>query len=93
MFYIWHTLLVTAFIGIAYYLGYQLGLKKKIRVASQKKLWKVLKSTPKQEVEFDTPEALTHAEVSPNETSQEDWLKGYNRWQKTNQKLNDPIQK
>ena len=74
MFYIWHTLLVTAFIGIAYYLGYQFGLKKKIKVASQKKLWKVLKSTPKQEVEFvDTL-------VSPNETSQEDWLKGYNKW-------------
>ena len=80
MFYIWHTLLVTAFIGIAYYLGYQFGLKKKIKVASQKKLWKVLKSTPKQEVEFvDTL-------VSPNETSQEDWLKGYNKWKsrKTN---------
>ena len=87
MFYIWHTLLVTAFIGIAYYLGYQFGLKKKIKVASQKKLWKVLKSTPKQEVEFaDTL-------VSPNETSQEDWLDGYNKWQKTNQKLNDPTQK
>ena len=74
MFYIWHTLLVTAFIGIAYYLGYQFGLKKKIKVASQKKLWKVLKSTPKQEVEF------VNTLVSPNETSQEDWLKGYNKW-------------
>ena len=88
MFYIWHTLLVTAFLGITYYLGYRLGLKKKIKVASQKKLWKVLKSTPKQEVEFDTPEALTHAEVSPNETSQEDWIKGYDKWQKINQKQN-----
>jgi len=74
MFYIWHTLLVTAFIGIAYYLGYQFSLKKKIKVASQKKLWKVLKSTPKQEVEF------ADTSVSPNETSQEDWLKGYNKW-------------
>ena len=79
MFYIWHTLLVTAFIGIAYYLGYQFSLKKKIKVASQKKLWKALKTTPKQEVEF------ADISVSPNETSQEDWLKGYNRWQKRNQ--------
>ena len=31
--------------------------------------------------------------ISPEETSQEDWLKGYNRWQKINQKLNDPTQK
>ena len=45
MFYIWHTLLITAFIGIAYYLGYQFGLKKKIKVTSQKKMWKLLKST------------------------------------------------
>ena len=80
MFYIWHTLLVTAFIGIAYYLGYQFSLKKKIKVASQKKLWKVLKSTPKQEVEF------AETSISPNETSQEDWLKGYHKWKsrKTN---------
>ena len=86
MFYIWHTLLVTAFLGIAYYLGYQFGLKKKIKVASQKKTWDILKSKYKQEVEFDTPEALAHAKVSPDETSQEDWLKGYNRWKsrKTN---------
>ena len=60
MFYIWHTLLVTAFIGIAYYLGYQFGLKKKIKVASQKKLWKALKTTPKQEVE------VAISTVSPN---------------------------
>ena len=80
MFYIWHTLLVTAFIGIAYYLGYQFGLKKKIKVASQKKLWKVLNSTPKQEVE------VARSSVSPNETSQEDWIKGYKKWKsrKTN---------
>ena len=70
MFYIWHTLLVTAFLGIAYYLGYRLGLKKKIKVASQKKTWDILKSKYKQEVEFDTPEALAHAEVSPNESSE-----------------------
>ena len=72
MFYIWHTLLVTAFIGIAYYLGYQFGLKKKIKVASQKKLWKALKAKP-----------ITLGQEfsgSPNETSQEDWLKGYNKW-------------
>jgi hypothetical protein len=87
MFYIWHTLLVTAFIGIAYYLGYQFSLKKKIKVASQKKLWKVLKSTPKEEVE------VAVSTVSPNDTSQEDWIKGYNKWQKTNQKLNDLTQK
>ena len=87
MFYIWHTLLVTAFIGIAYYLGYQFGLKKKIKVASQKKLWKALKTTPKQEVE------VAISTVSPNKTSQEDWIKGYNKWRKTNQKLNDHTQK
>ena len=80
MFYIWHTLLVTAFKGIAYYLGYQFGLKKKIKVASQKKMWKLLKSKPKQEVE------VISTAISPNETSQEDWLEGYNKWKsrKTN---------
>ena len=80
MFYIWHTLLVTAFIGIAYYLGYQFGLKKKVKVTSQKKMWKLLKSKPKQEVE------VISTAISPNETSQEDWLEGYNKWKsrKTN---------
>ena len=80
MFYIWHTMLVTAFVGIAYYLGYQFGLKKKVKVASQKKMWKLLKSKPKQEAE-----AVSIA-ISPNETSQEDWLKGYHKWKsrKTN---------
>tara|TARA_Y100000310_G_scaffold31132_1_gene29547 strand:+ start:159 stop:422 length:264 start_codon:yes stop_codon:yes gene_type:complete len=83
MFYFWHTSLVVLFIAIAYWLGYQFGLKKKIKVFSQKKLWKVLKSTPKEKVE------VAISTVSPNETSQEDWIKGYNKWQKTNQKLND----
>ena len=83
MFYFWHTSLVVLFIAVAYWLGYQFGLKKKIKVFSQKKLWKVLKSTPKEEVE------VAISTVSPNETSQEDWIKGYNKWQKTNQKLND----
>ena len=80
MFYIWHTLLVTAFIGIAYYIGYHFGLKKKVKVTSQKKMWKLLKSKPKQEAE-----AVSIA-ISPNETSQEDWLKGYHKWKsrKTN---------
>ena len=80
MFYIWHTLLVTAFIGIAYYLGYQFGLKKKVKVTAQKKMWKLLKSKPKQEVE------VISTAISPNETSQEDWLEGYNKWKsrKTN---------
>ena len=80
MFYIWHTLLVTAFIGIAYYLGYQFGLKKKVKVTSQKKMWKLLISKPKQEVE------VSSTAISPNETSQEDWLKGNNKWKsrKTN---------
>ena len=80
MFYIWHTLLVTAFIGIAYYLGYQFGLKKKVKVTSQKKMWKLLKSKPKQEIE------VVSTAISPNETSQEDWLEGYNKWKsrKTN---------
>ena len=74
MFYFWHTSLVVLFIAIAYWLGYQFGLKKKIKVSSQKKLWKVLNSTPKQEVE------VARSSVSPNETSQEDWIKGYNKW-------------
>ena len=72
MFYLWHTSLVVLFIAVAYWFGYQFGLKKKIKVFSQKKLWKVLKSTPKEEVAIST--------VSPNETSQEDWIKGYNKW-------------
>ena len=83
MSYIWHTLLVTAFLGIAYYLGYQFGLKKKIKVASQKKMWKLLKSKPKSKSTFnELPSSL----ISPNETSQEDWLKGYHKWKlrKTN---------
>ena len=74
MFYFWHTSLVILFIAVAYWLGYQFGLKKKVKVASQKKMWKLLKSTPKQEVE------VASTAISPNETSQEDWLKGYNKW-------------
>ena len=74
MFYFWHTSLVVLFIAVAYWLGYQFGLKKKIKVTSQKKMWKLLKSKPKQEVE------VASTAISPNETSQEDWLKGYNKW-------------
>ena len=87
MFYFWHTSLVVLFIAVAYWLGYQFGLKKKVKVASQKKMWKLLKSAPKEEVE------VAISTVSPNETSQEDWIKGYNKWQKINQKLNDLTQK
>ena len=87
MFYFWHTSLVVLFIAVAYWLGYQFGLKKKVKVTSQKKMWKLLKSKPKQEVE------VVSTAISPNETSQEDWLQGYNKWQKTNQKLNDLTQK
>ena len=80
MFYFWHTSLVVLFIAVAYWLGYQFGLKKKVKVASQKKMWKLLKSAPKEEVE------VAISTVSPNETSQEDWIKGYNKWKsrKTN---------
>ena len=80
MFYFWHTSLVVLFIAVAYWLGYQFGLKKKVKVASQKKMWKLLKSKPKQEIE------VVSTAISPNETSQEDWLEGYNKWKsrKTN---------
>jgi hypothetical protein len=80
MFYFWHTSLVVLFIAVAYWLGYQFGLKKKVKVASQQKMWKLLKSKPKQEVE------VVSTAISPNETSQEDWLEGYNKWKsrKTN---------
>ena len=80
MFYFWHTSLVVLFIAVAYWLGYQFGLKKKVKVASQKKMWKLLKSKPKQEVE------VVSTAISSNETSQEDWLEGYNKWKsrKTN---------
>ena len=80
MFYFWHTSLVVLFIAVAYWLGYQFGLKKKVKVASQQKMWKLLKSKPKQEVE------VVSTAISPNETSQEDWLGGYNKWKsrKTN---------
>jgi hypothetical protein len=82
MFYFWHTSLVVLFIAVAYWLGYQFGLKKKVKVTSQKKMWKLLKSKPKQEVE-----AVSIA-ISPNETTQEDWIKGYDKWKskKANQK-------
>ena len=80
MFYFWHTSLVVLFIAVAYWLGYQFGLKKIVKVASQQKMWKLLKSKPKQEVE------VVSTAISPNETSQEDWLEGYNKWKsrKTN---------
>ena len=74
MFYIWHTLLVTAFIGITYYLGYHYGVKKKVKIISQKKLWKVLKATPKQEV------VEPHTNYMEHETPHEEWIKGYNKW-------------
>ena len=90
MFYFWHTSLVVLFIAVAYWLGYQFGLKKKVKVTSQKKMWKLLKSKPRQEVEDNS---MCRMPVPNLETSHEDWIKGYNKWQKTNQKQNDLTQK
>jgi len=38
MFYIWHTLLITAFIGVAYYLGFRYGVKAKAIKKSKAKV-------------------------------------------------------
>jgi len=88
MFYIWHTLLVTAFIGIAYYLGFKHGVKAKAIKKSKAKVWKALKQQPSRPKHVSSIMSIDN-----RETSHEDWLKGYNKWQKTNQKLNDPTQK
>ena len=40
MFYIWHTLLIAGFIGLAYYLGFKYGEKAKATKKSKAKLWK-----------------------------------------------------
>jgi hypothetical protein len=49
---------------------------------------KLIKILSKQEEKQHKP-----TYISPEETSQEDWLRGYNRWQKINQKLKDRTQK
>ena len=41
---------------------------------SKRKLWKILTTEPPQQIQ-PTP-------ISSQETSQEDWLKGYWRWKK-----------
>ena len=67
MFYIWHTLLVAAFIAIAYGLGYRFGrIKLYDRLLNGKKV----KSN------------LVNAQ-SDKETSHKDWLEGYHKWKKT----------
>jgi len=80
MFYIWHTLLITAFIGVAYYLGFKYGVKAKAIKKSKSKVWKALKQQPVASVtSFKT--------FYPNkETSHKEWLKGYHKWKskKTN---------
>ena len=88
MFYIWHTLLVTAFLGIAYYLGFKHGVKAKAIKKSKAKVWKALKQPT---VVQDN--SMGRMPVPNLETSHEDWIKGYNKWQKTNQKQNDLTQK
>ena len=77
MFYIWHTLLITAFIGVAYYLGFRYGVKAKATKKSKAKLWKALKQEPHIASGGSAGPILNY----PNkETSQEDWLKGYRKW-------------
>ena len=88
MFYIWHTLLITAFVGIAYYLGFKHGVKAKVIEKSKAKVWKALKQPIVVE-----DNSMGRMPVPNLETSHEDWIKGYNKWQKTNQKLNDLTQK
>ena len=89
MFYIWHTLLITAFVGIAYYLGFKHGIKAKAIKKSKAIFWKALKQSP----------ATSSGSVGPiiKKTKkidlQSDWLKGYWKWRKTNQKQNDLTQK
>ena len=89
MFYFWHTSLVVLFIAVAYWLGYQYGFKKKVKTIAQKKLWKVLKNP----TIANGNSAGPIMSYSNKDTSQSEWLRGYRKWQKTNQKLNDPTQK
>ena len=64
MFYIWHTLLITAFVVLAYGLGYRFGKTK----------YKAKKVKP----------TLTLVDTwSDKETSHKDWLEGYHKWKKT----------
>jgi len=76
MFYIWHTLLITAFIVVAYGLGFKHGVKAKATKLSKAKVWKALtkKSEP---VSLDIS-----SRHSNKETSQKDWLSGYHKWKK-----------
>ena len=72
MFYIWHTLLVVAFIAIAYGLGYRFGKTKYTAP-------KVKKVKPKLTL-VDT--------WSDKETPHEDWLRGYHKWKKQSKNRN-----
>ena len=67
MFYIWHTLLITVFLAIAYGLGYHFGKAKY--------------TAPK--VKRVKPKLTLVDTWSDTETSQEDWLKGYHKWKST----------
>ena len=76
MFYVWHTLLITGFIAIAYYLGFEYGKKSKAIKKSKAKVWKALKR----------PTVVQGGSAGPVmpvpnlETSHADWLKGYRKW-------------
>ncbi len=89
MFYIWHTLLIAGFIGLAYYLGFKYGEKAKATKKSKAKLWKALKQ----------PTIAHGGSVGPiinypnKDASHSEWLKGYWQWRKTNQKQNDRTSK
>ncbi len=74
MFYIWHTLLITAFIVVAYGLGYHFG-RTKYKAKKVKPTFK----------HYGIPLTLVDT-WSDKETSHEDWLKGYHKWKsrKTN---------
>ena len=45
------------------------------------KVWKLLKQEPKKEIEYDLFRCLNF--------DKNDWIKGFKKWQKTNQKLKD----
>ena len=71
-FYIWHTLLITVFIAIAYGLGYKFG--------------KIKYTAPK--VKKVKPKLTLVNTRSDKETSHKDWLIGYHKWKKQSKHRN-----
>ena len=83
MFYVWHTLIISVFVVVAYGLGYKYAMHKKNKTREHNKLLKALSTDTTQTSDIVT---FNRPRNKPAKTSHADWRKGYHRWKKTQSK-------